>query len=139
MLKVKLLSDAAVVPQRMSVSAAGYDLFACERADVPAGGRRLIDTGVAVALPHGSYGRVAPRSGLAVKHGITVGAGVIDADYRGPIKVLLMNHGDFTIKFHQGDRIAQLIIERILTPEVALVDDLDDTGRGDAGFGSTGA
>lgn len=81
---------------------------------------------------------VAPRSGLAWKHSIDVGAGVIDADYRGPVGVILFNHSDTDFEVKPGDRIAQLIIEKIITPEVLEVDDLDSTVRGEGGFGSTG-
>jgi dUTP pyrophosphatase len=103
------------------------------------GNRSLVSTGVAVKLPPGVYGRVAPRSGLSVKNGIQVGAGVIDADYRGEIKVLLFNQTlDNTFEVEPGDRIAQLICERCELPEVIQVEELDDTLRGEGGFGSTG-
>lgn len=83
-------------------------------------------------------GRIAPRSGLASKHSISTGAGVIDADYRGPVKVLLFNHGEVDYEIKEGDRIAQLVLERIYTPEVQEVEELDETVRGAGGFGSTG-
>jgi len=83
-------------------------------------------------------GRVAPRSGLASKHSIDVGAGVIDADYRGPLKVLLFNFSDTEFKITQHERIAQLVLERIVTPDVAVVEELSSTERGAGGFGSTG-
>jgi dUTP pyrophosphatase len=85
------------------------------------------------------YGRVAPRSGLTVKHGIHVGAGVIDPDYTGEIKVALFNLGDVPFEIKKGDRIAQLVLERCETPDVHEIDTLDETGRGAGGFGSTGA
>ena len=105
---------------------------------MPRHGKVIVQTDLAVAIPAGHYGRVAPRSGLAVKHFIDVGAGVIDSDYRGAVGVVLFNHSadDFHIK--HGDRIAQLIIEKISTPAVVEVDDLDATERGAGGFGSTG-
>lgn len=81
---------------------------------------------------------VAPRSGLTWKHSIDVGAGVIDGDYRGPVGVILFNHSDIEFQVNVGDRIAQLILEKIMTPDVTEVDDLDDTVRGVGGFGSTG-
>jgi dUTP pyrophosphatase len=84
------------------------------------------------------FGSVAPRSGLAWKHSIDVGAGVIDADYRGPVGVILFNHSDLDFVVKAGDRIAQLIIEKIMTPDVMAVEDLDSTARGEGGFGSTG-
>jgi dUTP pyrophosphatase len=83
-------------------------------------------------------GRIAPRSGLAAKHFIDTGAGVIDADYRGPVKVLLFNHADTDFEVKEGDRIAQLVIERIYTPEVVEVQELEESVRGAGGFGSTG-
>ncbi|AXA52089.1 dUTP pyrophosphatase [Malassezia restricta] len=128
----------AKLPVRGSAQAAGYDLFACEDAVIPKGGRAVVQTGIHVALPEGHYGRVAPRSGLAVKHGIDVGAGVVDSDYRGLLGVVLFNFGSDDFQFRAGDRIAQLVIEKISTPDVEEVDSLDDTTRGSGGFGSTG-
>jgi dUTP pyrophosphatase len=92
-----------------------------------------------MVLPNGVYGRVAPRSGLAVKHGIQVGAGVVDPDYTGEVKVVLFNHGDKDFEVKKGDRVAQLILERCETPEVEEVGTVEDTERGAGGFGSTGA
>jgi dUTP pyrophosphatase len=83
-------------------------------------------------------GRIAPRSGLAAKHSIQTGAGVIDADYRGQVKVLLFNHGENDFEVKEGDRIAQLVLERIYTPEVVAVEELEESVRGAGGFGSTG-
>lgn len=137
-LRVKLLNEFARAPVRGSAGAAGYDLASCEDAVVPAGQRRIIKTGVAVAVPPGTYGRVAPRSGLAVKFGIDVLAGVIDEDYRGELAVIVLNTGDAPFEVSAGDRIAQLILERIVTPEVLQLEDLGDTVRGDGAFGSTG-
>ena len=98
----------------------------------------MAPTGLAVAIPAGFYGRVAPRSGLAVKKGLDVLAGVIDSDYRGEICVVLYNTGDETIHLPAGSKICQLIIEQIITPEGAWAMDLDETVRGAGGFGSTG-
>jgi dUTP pyrophosphatase len=97
-----------------------------------------VDLGLAVAVPIGTYGRIAPRSGISLKNGIDVGAGVVDAGYRDGVKVLLFNHSDSDFVVSVGDRIAQLILECIMTPEVKVVDELDDTDRGANGFGSTG-
>jgi len=105
---------------------------------VPAHGKALVDTQLSIAVPPGTYGRVAPRSGLASKFMIDTGAGVVDADYRGVIFVLLFNHSDKDFQVEEGDRIAQIIIERIYTPEVREVDELEETDRGINGFGSTG-
>jgi dUTP pyrophosphatase len=138
-LKVKKLTYDAIVPTRGSDGAVGYDLYSSEDAVVPnQAGRALVGTGITVVLPPGVYGRVAPRSGLAVKHCINVGAGVIDPDYTGEIKVVLFNHGlnDFEIK--KGDRIAQLVLERCETPPIEEISIVEDTDRGSGGFGSTG-
>ena len=138
-MEVKLLNEVAKLPRRASAGAAGYDLTSTESVTIYPGMRGLVSTGVSVKLPLGVYGRIAPRSGLAVKNGIQVGAGVIDADYRGEIKVLLFNHsGEEPFEVAPGDRIAQLICERCELPEVIQVDELDETERGDGKFGSTG-
>lgn len=138
MLQVKRLSEHATIPSRGSAAAAGYDLSSAKEAVVPAKGKAVISTDLAIALPAGCYGRVAARSGLAVKHCIDVGAGVIDADYRGNVCVVLFNHGDVDFVVSKGDRIAQLVLEQILTPPVMETTDLDATLRGGLGFGSTG-
>ncbi|KAI1773974.1 dUTP diphosphatase [Hypoxylon cercidicola] len=138
-LLIKKLSPTARLPTRGSALAAGYDLYASQAAVVPARGKALVETGISVAVPAGTYGRIAPRSGLAAKHFIDTGAGVVDADYRGPVKVLLFNHhpdADFPVA--EGDRVAQLIVERIYTPEVVEVEELEASARGALGFGSTG-
>jgi dUTP pyrophosphatase len=137
-MEVLRLNTLANVPTRGSAGAAGYDLTSVVNVCVYPGKRSLIPTGIAVKLPPGTYGRVAPRSGLAVKNGIQVGAGVIDEDYRGEIKVLLFNHGEVQFHVNVGDRIAQLICEKYEAPEVFLVTSLDETIRGEGGFGSTG-
>lgn len=137
-LLVKRLSPLATIPSRGSKFAAGYDLSSAYDSSVPARGKSLIKTDLSVAVPTGHYGRVAPRSGLALKNGIDVGAGVIDEDYRGPVSVILFNHSDVDFTIKAGDRIAQLILERISTPEILEVEDLDATLRGEGGFGSTG-
>ncbi|KAI9305944.1 dUTPase-like protein [Cunninghamella echinulata] len=137
-LLVKRLSDKAKLPTRGSSQAAGYDLYSSADIIVPAQGKIIVPTDISIAVPEGCYGRVAPRSGLAVKHFIDTGAGVIDADYRGPVGVVLFNFSKEDYQVTQGDRIAQLIIERIYTPEVVEVNDLDLTERGAGGYGSTG-
>jgi dUTP pyrophosphatase len=137
-LRVKKLSPDAVVPTRTTAGAAGYDLYASKAATVPARGKFIVPTDIAMAIPEGYYGRVAPRSGLAAKHHLDVGAGVIDCDYRGAVGVVMFNHAETAYEIAQGDRVAQLIITKIDTPPVIEVDDLDDTVRGAGGFGSTG-
>ncbi|TRM68427.1 dUTP diphosphatase [Schizophyllum amplum] len=137
-LLIKRHSEKARLPTRGSALAAGYDMYSAESKVVPAHGKALVDTGISVAVPAGTYGRVAPRSGLASKFMIDTGAGVIDADYRGKVFVLLFNHSEKDFQIEEGDRIAQLILERIVNPDVMEVDDLDETLRGAGGFGSTG-
>ncbi|KAL4075747.1 dUTPase-like protein [Scleroderma citrinum] len=137
-LLVKRLSDKAKLPTRGSALAAGYDLYSAENKTIPARGKALIDTQISIAVPDGTYGRVAPRSGLASKFMIDTGAGVVDADYRGVLFVLLYNLSDKDFEVKEGDRIAQLILERIYTPQVLEVESLDETVRGTSGFGSTG-
>jgi dUTP pyrophosphatase len=137
-LRVKRLSEHALMPCRSSEHAAGYDLFAAHSAEVPPGGRALIRTDIAIAVPAGTYGRVAPRSGLALKHGVHLGAGVVDRDYRGNVGVVLFNLGEELLSVERGMRIAQLVLERIVTPPVVEVQELEDTVRGGGGFGSTG-
>ncbi|XP_065880458.1 deoxyuridine 5'-triphosphate nucleotidohydrolase [Euphorbia lathyris] len=136
--RVKKLSENAVLPSRASPLSAGYDLSSAIETKVPAKGKALVPTDLSIAVPEGTYARIAPRSGLAWKYFIDVGAGVIDADYRGPVGVILFNHYDTEFEVKKGDRIAQLIIERIMTPDVVEVEDLDETLRGEGGFGSTG-
>ncbi|KAK0230583.1 dUTP pyrophosphatase [Armillaria fumosa] len=137
-LLIKRLSDKAKLPTRGSALAAGYDLYSAEKKTIPARGSALVNTQISLAVPIGTYGRVAPRSGLATKHMIATGAGVVDADYRGPLFVLLFNHSEKDFEVEEGDRIAQLVLEKIVTPEVLEVQDLDETLRGTNGFGSTG-
>ncbi|KAK6115358.1 hypothetical protein DH2020_007627 [Rehmannia glutinosa] len=137
-LRVKKLSEKAILPSRGSPLSAGYDLSSATETKVPARGKALVPTDLSIAIPEGTYARVAPRSGLTWKHSIDVGAGVIDADYRGPVGVILFNHSDVDFEVKAGERIAQLIIEQIVTPVVIEVDDLDSTVRGSGGFGSTG-
>jgi len=137
-LRVMRISDKAIIPTRGSKEAAGYDLYSVEEITIPVGKTACIDIGIALGIPKDHYGRIAERSGLALKHSITVGGGVIDRDYRGPIKVILHNHGKEDLSVKIGDRIAQLILERITTPDVVEVETLEDTERGDNGFGSTG-
>ena len=132
------------LPTYQSALAAGLDLMAAVPADAPvtiaAGARALIPTGIAIALPPGTEAQVRPRSGLAARHGLTVlnAPGTIDADYRGEIQVLLINHGDESVVITRGMRIAQLVIAPITRAQLREVDSLDETQRGVGGFGSTG-
>lgn len=137
-LLVKKLSSDAGDLTRGSEQSAGFDLKSAANVTIPAGERRRVPTDLAVKIPDGCYGRIAPRSGLAARHNIDVGAGVIDRDYRGPVEVLLVNHGKQDFLIAKGDRIAQLVLEKNLETTPVYVDDLDDTTRGTDGFGSTG-
>lgn len=161
--EIKLLNAKAKIPTRGSPMSAGYDLYASEDVTIAANGRGIVKTGISVAAeqrpykislaggalttaPNSSYNvqmyfRLAPRSGLAVKNGINVGAGVVDADYRGEIGVVLFNHSNEDFKVAVGDRIAQMIPELMMHPAgepFKIVDELSTTQRGDGGFGSTG-
>ncbi|NWU78182.1 DUT protein, partial [Onychorhynchus coronatus] len=137
-LRFTKLSENAFAPSRGSARAAGYDLYSAYDCVIPPMEKAVVKTDIQIALPSGCYGRVAPRSGLAAKHFIDVGAGVIDEDYRGNVGVVLFNFGKETFEVKKGDRIAQLICERIYYPELEEVEALDDTDRGEGGFGSTG-
>merc|ERR1719244_607762 len=138
-LRVKKLSEHATLPFKGSALAAGYDLVSAYDLVIPPRGKALAKTDIAMAIPEGCYGRIAPRSSLAWKHHIDVGAGVIDADYRGNVGVVLFNLSDKEFKVEKGMRVAQLILERYeWRAEIEEVDDLDDTVRGSGGYGSTG-
>ena len=138
-LLIKKLSPDAIIPTRASQGSVGYDLYSTEDTVVPCQcGRVIVGTGIAVGLPEGVYARIAPRSGLAAKHCIDIGAGVIDPDYTGEIKVIMFNHGDVEYMIKQGDKIAQMILERCETPPIEEVIEIEDTVRGTKGFGSSG-
>lgn len=136
-LEVKLFHPDAKTPKRQTCGSVGHDLYSAEAIVVPAHQLKMINTGVGVRLPYETYARVAPRSGLALK-GIDTLAGVVDPDWTGEIKVVLMNHSDKDFQVNVGDRIAQLILERICLPVVREVKDIPETDRGARGFGSTG-
>lgn len=140
LLQVQKLHPDAILPVRATPGAAGYDLVACTETVVYPGNRTVVPLGIALKLPEGTYGRIAPRSGLAVKHGLDVLAGVVDPDYTGEVKVVLFNT-DFQTPFviHPGYKIAQLILERYESPAIYEIETIDlTTERGDGGFGSTG-
>lgn len=131
------LENGAIAPVRSHRWDAGLDLFATEDDIIPAGNRRTFDTGVRIEIPEGYVGYIKSRSGMMVNHGITTD-GTIDAHYTGTIRVCLFNHGLVEYPVKAGDKIAQLVIHPILLPRLELVDSLDETDRGDDGFGSTG-
>lgn len=135
------LATGATLPVRAHAHDAGLDLCAAEDVRLPPHGRALVGTGVYLALPTGTFGMVSPRSGMAVRHGVTVlnGPGIVDAGYRGEIRVPLHNTDpEETFVVRRGDRIAQLVVVPFVTPELHEVDDLDTTARADGGFGSSG-
>lgn len=136
-LRIKLLSATATCPRRQSGGAAGYDIHSAIATVIKAGACSVVPIGISLALPENTYGRIACRSSLAAK-GLSVEGGVIDRDYRGELKVLLRNHAYSDFEINVGDRIAQLIIEKIATPDVIVVDELEESARGSGGFGSTG-
>lgn len=141
---VKLLPHGTglPLPAYATAGAAGMDL--CAALDAPLtlqpGERRLIPSGLAIALPQGYEAQLRPRSGLALKHGVTVlnSPGTIDCDYRGEVQALLINHGEGPFTVERGMRIAQIVIAPVMQARLRLVDDLDDTARGAGGYGSTG-
>ena len=137
-LQVVKLSRNAVTPTRGSGRAAGYDLYSARGTEIPARGKALVETDLQVRVPKGTYGRVAPRSGLAWNNHIDIGAGVVDEDYRGALRVVMFNHAEIPFTVEKGDRVAQLVCQKVCYPEIELRENLDETERGNAGFGSTG-
>ena len=138
--EVEVLVSATTVPSYAHPGDAGADLCAAESVSLAPGERKLVATGVRIALPDGYVGLVHPRSGLAVKHGVTVlnTPGTIDAGYRGEIKVILINLGEEPFLIEPGDRIAQLVVQRVERARFVQVGQLPETARGEGGFGSTG-
>ena len=136
-LKFKRIGEESRRPTKGSIDSAGYNLYSAEETEVLSWKRKVVGTQIAIKVPQGMYGCIAPRSGLAAKHGIDVGAGVINADYQGEVKILLINHSDIKFDIKKGDRIAQLILEKISLAELNKVSELDETQRGKEGFGST--
>ncbi|CAJ1049369.1 Deoxyuridine 5'-triphosphate nucleotidohydrolase [Xyrichtys novacula] len=137
-LRFAKLSEHATTPTRGSAKAAGYDLYSAYDYTIGPLDKAIVKTDIQIAVPHGCYGRVAPRSGLAVKNFIDVGAGVVDEDYRGNVGVVLFNFGKEAFEVKKGDRVAQLVCERICYPDLEELETLDETERGAGGFGSTG-
>ncbi len=141
-MRVVKLSPLASIPARATAGAAGMDLRACLDAPITLvpRARALVPTGIAIALPEGHEGQVRPRSGLAAKHGVTVlnAPGTIDEDYRGEVKVILVNLSDEPFVIAHGERIAQLVVAPVVKVTVEEVSSLDETARGAGGFGSTG-
>lgn len=139
-LKIKKLNPKAIIPAYQTEEAAGFDLHSIEDVVIKPNERKLISTGLAFEIEFGYEVQIRPRSGLAFKEGITVlnSPGTIDSDYRGEIKVLLINLGDRDFKIKRGDRIAQAVVAPIIQAKIVEVDNLSTTKRGEKGFGSTG-
>ncbi|HKR91303.1 dUTP diphosphatase [Novosphingobium sp.] len=140
MVKVLPHGQDLPLPAYATDGAAGMDVVSAEDVTIPPGARHAVATGLAVAIPHGFEIQVRPRSGLALKHGITVPntPGTIDSDYRGELKVILINHGADAFDIRRGDRVAQLVLAPVTRASWLRVEELDETLRGDGGFGSTG-
>lgn len=136
-LRIKRLNPRATIPKRAHINDAGLDITAVKNILIYPNETSAVETGLSIAVPNGYYGRIAPRSGLAIKNGIHVFAGVIDSNYRGECNVILFNSSNKIFIINIGDKIAQLIIEKIGFPDVVEVDELDETDRGVNGFGST--
>lgn len=139
--KIKLLNNNARVPEKKTEHASGFDLFSCEETILKAKSFKAISTGISIEMPFFIEAQIRPRSGLALNNGITVlnSPGTIDADYRGEIKVILINHSDNDFKIEIGTRIAQIVFTKIIdSVDFKLTDELNESNRGDGGFGSTG-
>jgi len=143
-IKIEKVEGCEDLPFPISASkfSSGVDLLCAEAADtvLKPGKRKLISTGIKIMIPEGYEGQIRPRSGLSLKHGITVlnTPGTIDSDYRGIVKVILINLGEEDFKIQRGDRIAQLVIQKIFFPNFKIVETLDKTKRGEGGFGHSG-
>lgn len=147
--RVKLVEAGAQAPARMTAGSAGFDLHSAESVEVPPTrslpggraevGRALVSTGLVMELPPGTVGRLASRSGLSAKSNIEAGAGWIDSDYRGIVRVELKNFSSTPYRVNRGDRIAQLMVLPVAEVEIRVVAEVEETGRGPGGFGSTGS
>ena len=137
-IKCKRLSDKGTLPTRAHKYDAGWDLYSSENLQIVSNHRRTVSTSIALSIPDGYVGLIWPRSGLAVKRGIDVFAGVIDAGYRGEIKICLYNSSGTTVEISSGDRVAQIIFHKLPETNMLEVDDLEDSERGVGGFGSSG-
>ena len=140
LLKVKKLKDEAILPEYAHPGDAGLDVFSCEDAEILPSESKMIKTGIAIQVPGNTEAQIRPRSGLALKHKITVlnTPGTIDEGYRGEVGVILINHGDKSFAIEKGMKIAQMVIKPLLTVQVEEADELSDPARGQGGFGSRG-
>ncbi len=132
------VGETGALPEYSSTGAAGADLRSSSAVEIAPGARAAVPTGLRLQIPPGHVGLVWPRSGLAVRHGIDTLAGVVDSDYRGEVRVVLVNHGDAPFRIEKGDRVAQLLVQRVERAAFAAVATIDETERGEGGFGSSG-
>jgi dUTP pyrophosphatase len=139
-ISVKKLVPEAILPTYASDGASGADLYAAGKTIIPPHGHSLISTGIAISIPAGIEAQIRPRSGIALKHGVTVlnAPGTIDSDYRGEIKIILINHGETPFVVKKGMRIAQMVFGVTKRVDFKVTDELDETERGDGGFGHSG-
>lgn len=139
-LKIVKLMEEAMIPKYAHLDDSGMDLFSIEEKEIKSGEVSLIKTGISIELPKNTEAQIRPRSGLALKNGITVlnTPGTIDEGYRGEICIILINHSNTTFKIEKNMKIAQMVIMPVLKPEIKVVNNLSETERGDNGFGSTG-
>jgi dUTP pyrophosphatase len=139
-IKILKLSELAIIPEYKHSGDSGLDLYSIEDETLLPGETKLIPTGIAIELPNGIEAQIRPRSGLALKHSITVlnTPGTVDASYRGEIGIILINHGKSPFNVSKGMRIAQMVIAPVIQAEIEKVEQLSTTSRGDGGFGSTG-
>jgi dUTP pyrophosphatase len=140
LLKIKKLHPDAITPSYSHPGDAGLDIFSLDAVTIEPGGSQLVKTGISIELPPGTEGQVRPRSGLALKHQITLlnSPGTIDEGYRGEVGVIVINHGKETFAVTKGMKIAQLLVKPVIRVEVEEIEELSDTARGAGGFGSTG-
>lgn len=137
--QLKKLNSDAIIPQRADNESAGFDLFSTEDVNISPGKRQLIGTGISLAIAPGLYGHISDRSGMAWKKGAHCLGKIIDSNFRGEIKIVLLNTDPYKpLEIKKGDRCAQIIFHKYYTPEFELVDELDDTERGEKGFGASG-
>ncbi len=136
--KIRKLTEESKVPEHAHKGDAGMDIFASEKVILRSGKHIVIPTGIAMEIPEGYAGLVWDKSGLAISHGLTIIAGVIDAGYRGEIFVAMTNISDKAYTLEKGDKVAQILIQKIESPIILQVDELTDSSRGEGGFGSTG-
>lgn len=138
LIQIKKLNEDATIPTKANKTDAGYDLYSIEDYEIPRECKKGIRTGISMAIPDGYVGLIWPRSGLAAKYAIDTLAGVIDSGYRGEVIVLLQNHGPANVKINKGDRVAQILFQSIAQLPLLEVANLEESDRGENGFGSSG-